>query len=283
MTHLGSMVVGGAIAALEDAGLGERDLQSPVASVLGTSYGEIAVACRIFEQGLDPGISPTAFHNSVHNAPLGYLSIFSGLRGPCLTISDSTLSGEESVSEAAWLLEEGASPAVVVGGGDESCPSIFSPCWREGEDAPRKTARGAESGEGLVTDEGCGFLVLEREQDALARGRVVEARVEAVVRRRTLAGAIGEAAGSGVDLVIVPAGLDREPDPEPLRVVRDVLGGSVEVASEGPECGYVPASGVIRCVLALRRIAAGTGSVLVVGVDLDGHAAAIRMTGRKEG
>jgi hypothetical protein len=275
MTLMGSMVVGGAAAALDDAGLGERDDQASIGSVFGTSYGEIAVACRIFEQGLDAGISPTAFHNSVHNAPLGYLSIFSGLRGPSLTLSDSTLSGEESMAEAASILSEGAARAVIVGAGDESCPSIFSPCWRTGEDAPRETARSLESGDTLVTDEGCGFLVLEGEQDARERGARIHARLEAVARAGTLSEAL-EAMGS-VSLAFVPAGLDRKADPDALAVARDVLGPEVEISSEGETCGYVPASGMIRCVLAVGRIAGGARSAAVVGQDLDGHAAAVRL------
>jgi 3-oxoacyl-[acyl-carrier-protein] synthase II len=280
MTRLGSMVVAGALASLQDAGLQDRDDQAGIASVLGTSYGEIAVACKIFEQGLEPGLSPTAFHNSVHNAPLGYLSIFSGMRGPSLTVSDATLSGEEGLTEAVSLLEEGAATAVVVGSGDESCPSIFSPCWREGEDAPRATARTAESDDRLVTDEGCGFLVLEREEPARARGARVRARLERIVRGPDVAAALREAAsGERVDRVLIPSGLDREPDAGLASVVGDVLGPDVPLSSEGATCGYVPASGVIRCALALAHLAGGDRCVLSLGIDLDGHGAAIRLSG----
>ncbi len=280
MTRLGGMVVCGAIAALEDAGLGDRDAQAGIASVLGTSYGEIAVACSIFEQGLEPGLSPTAFHNSVHNAPLGYLSIFTGLRGPSLTISDATLSGEEALSEAVSLLREGSASAVVVGSGDESCPSIFSPCWREGEDAPRRTARTVESGDRLVTDEGCGFLVLEEEGSARARGAALRARLERVDRGRDVDVVLRQArSGSEIDCVIIPAGLDREPDPGAAAAVCGVLGPDVPVHSEGAECGYVPAAGAIRGVMALARLAGGRCSVLALGIDLDGHCAAVRFSG----
>jgi 3-oxoacyl-[acyl-carrier-protein] synthase II len=280
MTRLGSMVVCGALAALRDAGLDDRESQAGIASVLGTSYGEIAVACKIFEQGLEPGLSPTAFHNSVHNAPLGYLSIFSGMRGPSLTVSDATLSGEEGLTEAVSLLEEGAATAVVVGSGDESCPSIFSPCWREGEDAPRRTARTAESDDRLVTDEGCGFLVLERETPARARGARVRARLERIDRGPDLAAVLREAAsGERVDRVLIPAGLDRQPDAGPASVAGDVLGPDVALDSEGGTCGYVPAAGVIRCALALAHLAGGDRRVLSLGIDLDGHCAAVLFSG----
>lgn len=280
MTRMGAMVVTGAVAALEDAGLGEREDQAGIASVLGTSYGEIAVACMLFEQGLEPGLSPTAFHNSVHNAPLGYLSIFTGLRGPSLTLSDATLSGEESLCEAASLIEEGAATAVLSGSGDESCPSIFSPCWREGEDAPRRTARTVESDDRLVTDEGCGFIVLEGEESARSRGARARARLERIFRGGDVATVLREAStGSDVECVLIPAGLDRRPDPGIAAVVREVLGPDVDVSSEGDTFGYVPASGVIRSVMAVGRLAGSTRSVLSLGVDLDGHCAVVRLTG----
>jgi 3-oxoacyl-(acyl-carrier-protein) synthase len=277
MTRLARMVCSGALSALEDAGLADPDAQASVASVFGTAYGEIDVACRLFEQGLEPGLSPTAFHNSVHNAPLGYLSIFSGLRGPSLSLSDSTLSGEESLAVAALLLEEGAASAVVAGAGDESCPSIFSPCWRQGEDAPRVTARSRESDDRLVTDEGCGFLVVERLEDARARKAGVHAVIESVVRARDIGEAL-RATGAGADLVMVPAGLDRAMDPVLADAVRRAMGADVRLGTEGDECGYVPASGAIRAALAIRALHGGPGTALVCGEDLDGHAAVVRMT-----
>jgi len=283
LTRLGAMVVGGAISALDDAGLGDPAVQTDIASIFGTSYGEIAVACRIFESGLDAGMSPTAFHNSVHNAALGYLCMLTGLRGPSLSISDSMLSGEESVAEAVVLLEEGAASAVVAGSGDESCPSMFSPCWRWGEDAPRQTARRIESGDRLVTDEGCGFIVLEGEDHAARRQARVLARIADIARGGDLASALGRVAPGKVDLVIAPAGLDRETDPGVAAAVREVLGPDVEIASEGTEFGYVPASGIIRCVLGLRRLGEGASTVIVAGIDLDGHAAAIRLSRGGEG
>lgn len=275
MTRLGSMVVGGGMHALEGAGYRVPDECTPLGSVFGTAYGEITVACRIFEGGLDSGISPTSFHNSVHNASLGYLSIFGGLRGPSLAISDSTISGEESLWEAASLLVEGSAPAVVVGAGDESCPSVFSPCWVQGEDAPRDTARAHEGSGGVATDEGCGFVVLEDLHAAREAGRRPRALLAAVERADSVAGALERAmvrAGS-VQAVVVPAGLNRRMDEATALVVVERLGEHVRLLSEGDCCGYVPASGIIRCVLGVDLVTSGMERVLVVGKDLDGHGA----------
>lgn len=64
------------------AALGGADPGNIVA-VFASSGGEVEVIHGIFEQlaGPDRRLSPTAFHNSVHNAASGYWSIATGCRG----------------------------------------------------------------------------------------------------------------------------------------------------------------------------------------------------------
>jgi hypothetical protein len=66
-----------ASAALGGTGLGN------VAAVFASSGGEVDVIHGIFDQlaGTDRRLSPTAFHNSVHNAASGYWSIATGCQG----------------------------------------------------------------------------------------------------------------------------------------------------------------------------------------------------------
>lgn len=61
--------------------LGETD-PATASSVFASSGGEVEVIHGIFDQlaGKDRRLSPTAFHNSVHNAAAGYWSIASGSR-----------------------------------------------------------------------------------------------------------------------------------------------------------------------------------------------------------
>ncbi len=282
LSRVSLMVIGSAVGALEDAGISDPVFRSRMASVFGTSYGEIAGSCRIFEDGLGPCISPTLFHNSVHNAPLGYLSIVSGIRGPSLTLSESTLSGEVAVDVAIAMLREGSAGAVLAGSGDESCPSFFSPCWREGEDAPRSTAMTTESGGRLVTDEGCAFLVLESLESASARAARVMAIVDSVCQALSVAEALDMARRDGpVDAILVPAGLDRTMDDGMIREIRQAAGEDVRLESDGPTCGFVPASGVIRCALAVDLIEGGASRVVTIGRDLDGKAIAIGIAGAR--
>jgi len=79
--------------------------------VFGSSNGDGAVVHELLETlaGPDPALSPTRFHNSVHNAVAGYWSIATGSRAPvtCLGCHDATV--------AASLLKA-AAEAVATGG-----------------------------------------------------------------------------------------------------------------------------------------------------------------------
>lgn len=65
------------------AALGDADPRA-LASVFASSGGEVEVIHGIFDQlaGTDRRLSPTAFHNSVHNAASGYWSIATGSMSP---------------------------------------------------------------------------------------------------------------------------------------------------------------------------------------------------------
>ena len=93
-----ALLVGGE--ALADAGIGAED----VAIVFTSCGGDGAIMDQLCN-GLaarPPEMSPTRFHNSVHNAPAGYWSIFARSRAP-----STTLCGYDA-SFAAGLLEAAA-------------------------------------------------------------------------------------------------------------------------------------------------------------------------------
>lgn len=85
---------------------GER--AADLATVFASSGGEVEVIDRIFQELATPApqISPTLFHNSVHNAASGYWSIATGSRRSAMSLSafDDTF--------AAGLLEAGVQAVV---------------------------------------------------------------------------------------------------------------------------------------------------------------------------
>lgn len=83
--------------ALAGSGLEPQD----VATVFTSCCGDGSITDQICRglAAIPPGMSPTRFHNSVHNAPAGYWSIFARSRAP-----STTLCGYDA-SFAAGLLE----------------------------------------------------------------------------------------------------------------------------------------------------------------------------------
>lgn len=62
----------------------------------------------------DPLVSPTRFHNSVHNAAAGYWTIASGATGPCSILAGFDASFGAGLLEAAALVATRAEPVLLV-------------------------------------------------------------------------------------------------------------------------------------------------------------------------
>jgi Beta-ketoacyl synthase, N-terminal domain len=97
--------------------------------VVGTGWGGLAATVDFLE-GLavrgPPFGSPTAFHESVHHAPAGQISIQLGITGPALTASARELSGEASLRAAVDLLEGKRASRVLVVCADEIVPALVN-------------------------------------------------------------------------------------------------------------------------------------------------------------
>ena len=140
-----------ASASLSPAGerVGERARQPKrIALVLGTSMGSHL-------GGLHEGSAEVA-------AALG-------IEGPVVTVSTACASSTNALGVGRDLLDEGLADLVVAGGADVLCPEIFAGFHALGLLSATKCAPFSEA-VGTTLGEGAGFLVLEREGDAVARG-----------------------------------------------------------------------------------------------------------------
>ena len=76
--------------------LKEAEHTSDVAMVFASSDGDLGVVDKICQAlaTTEKMVSPTLFHNSVHNAPAGYCAIASSMQGPSVSLSagDATFS-----------------------------------------------------------------------------------------------------------------------------------------------------------------------------------------------
>jgi hypothetical protein len=107
VTRLALDVAAEALGAADPAG---------VAVVFASSGGEVDVIHGIFEQlaGTDRRLSPTAFHNSVHNAASGYWSIATGSRSPADSLCAFDDSFGSGLAEALLRVETDGTDVLLV-------------------------------------------------------------------------------------------------------------------------------------------------------------------------
>jgi len=194
--------------------------------------------------------SPAEFPQLIASTGSGNASIYLGLTGPCLSVSEFATSGQSAVSVAISLLELGLAPAVLAGAA-EARDSIVDAVL--GGDGARS--------------EGGGFVVLEELPAALARGRVP---IAVVLEHRA-------SRGGGESLLA-----ELPPPPRAARIVTGFLPSAVAGARSRSAWRQVPvvslpnrlgqheAIGAVALAAAVAEL--GTGAieqVLVLSADVD--------------
>lgn len=99
-----------------DACAGAGADPATLSSVFTSTHGDLAITdymCRTLVD--DPGaVSPTKFHNSVHNAAAGYWTIGAGCMAPATAISGYDASFAEALVECIGQLVDGTDPVLLV-------------------------------------------------------------------------------------------------------------------------------------------------------------------------
>lgn len=93
------------------------DEQPPLAgAVFSSSSSDLQMAHKICTAARLPGhpVSPTDFHNSVHNAASGYWSIATGQRVPTSSITAGGASFSAGLLDAVTMLQTGAGSVLLV-------------------------------------------------------------------------------------------------------------------------------------------------------------------------
>lgn len=114
----------------------------------------------------------------------GFVSMDCGARGPSWSVSSACASGVTALGAARDLLQKGICDVVIAGGSESALsPLITAGFARMGAmstrcDDPAAASRPFDvDRDGFVASEGAGVLVLERLDDALARGAHVRAKL----------------------------------------------------------------------------------------------------------
>ena len=189
MSRASQLAVAAARMALADAGLpeplpdGER-----VGVIVGTGVGGFEVAdenlITLRTRGFNR-VSPFAMTGFLANMPSHHVSLLSGSLGPINTVVAACATGTQAIGEAAELIRRGAADTVIAGGVEglihEAAVAGFArmrALSTTHNNDPENASRPFDlNRDGFVLSEGAGIVVLERLDQAVARGARIYAEL----------------------------------------------------------------------------------------------------------
>jgi 3-oxoacyl-[acyl-carrier-protein] synthase II len=257
--------------------------------------GALSLA-RFGEKGMSV-INPFLPIKTLPNMGLGALSIAFDMQGPNLVTGPFSGQGAMLLGLAMAALEDGEADLCLVSGGDApfSMMTLASLLAMDALDTRELPHLGLfdSANAGLVLGEGGVALILEREDDALARGATIYARLGAWAMRsgpQARHGAATDPTASAEVLALVAGNLPIDAviaEANGLqgvdRLERDTLATYKTVVGSKPQVGaWIGASvllDVAHAALALHtgEWIAGAQHVLVHGIDLAGVTSALRL------
>ena len=229
--------------------------------------------------------SPFLFPNTVANAPASQTALELKIMGPLVTLIQKDPSAFCALFYGRMLLTDRRADALLVGAADEWAFDYHHAYERLGV---TRTARHP----GFALSEGASLVLLEREEEARARGARIRARVAAVVtrsaavapyeRRATpellaagMRAALDEAGLAPADVALVSLSADGVPwtDAAERDALADVFGARppATVALK-LQLGENPSSGAAQIALAAREVSEGCGGpVLLCSMGAGGN------------
>jgi 3-oxoacyl-[acyl-carrier-protein] synthase II len=175
LSRICQLAVAAARLAVAESGVGPGQA---LGVAVGTEHGDFrsseAFAAGFLRRG-PTGLSPMIFPNTVMNSMAAQVAIAAGAQGPTVTVNQATVAGDLAVARATELVASGQARAMLAGGVDEICPSVYrqlasmgvlSPMGGEAPEGCRPFARDHN---GPVLGEGATFLVLETAEAAHER------------------------------------------------------------------------------------------------------------------
>jgi hypothetical protein len=160
--------------ALQDAGIDLNLVDhSRIAVVFATAFGCVELTEAFYLSAAANGwngTDPITFPETLASAPASHVSMFHGLRGPNITVSNKYFAGESAMMQAASLLRQGQADLAIVLAGDAVSRSMYSWYEEAGLLSPACYNSDSLSGaEGFVPSEGVAALVMESSDRTDAR------------------------------------------------------------------------------------------------------------------
>jgi len=215
--------------ALKDAGIDLNQVdRSRVAVVFATAFGCVELTEAFYLSAAANGwngTDPITFPETLASAPASHVSMFHGLRGPNITVSNKYFAGESAMMQAACLLRQGQADLAIVLAGDAVSRSMYS--WYEEAGLLSPACYNSDpmsKAEGFIPSEGVAALVMESSDRIHARP---DSRSYARIGS-------GRWAASG----------------QPAKIIRQMLDGSVPsltiCSGNGAPCATSPTAALAR-------------------------------------
>lgn len=237
MGRASQLAIATAHEALADAQLSiplPEDLQEETGVLIGAAIGPFEMADEGLQVFRSKGIratSPFAVPASLPNMPAHHVSQVTQAKGPISVIVAACATGTQSIGEAAEFIRRGAAKIMIAGGveglirdfaiGGFGLMRALSTRNESPETASRPFDR---TRDGFVYSEGCGLVVLEQLDHALARGATIYAEV------------LGQASSSDAYHVAIP-------DPDGAGAIRAMKWALRDARVDTGEIQYVNAHG----------------------------------------
>ena len=173
--------------AMDDSGLKIENDGEDVGVVIGSGAGGLTPLQEqhrtLFYKGPDR-VSPFLITQMVPNMAAGYVAIRFGVRGPNFATVSACASSANAIGEAWEIIRRGDARAMIAGG-TESAPTEVSlaafasmhALSRRNDDPARASRPFDAERDGFVMGAGAGVVILERLDDALARGARIYAEI----------------------------------------------------------------------------------------------------------
>jgi 3-oxoacyl-[acyl-carrier-protein] synthase II len=186
-THFEQYAIAAAQQAMDDSGLKIEGDGDDVGVIIGSGAGGLGPLTEqhrtLFYRGPDR-VSPFLITQMVPNMAAGYVAIRFGARGPNFATVSACATSANAIGEAWEIIRRGDARAMIAGGSEHAPDEVSLGAFatmhalsRRNDDPARASRPFDAERDGFVMGAGAGILILERLDDALARGAHIYAEI----------------------------------------------------------------------------------------------------------
>jgi hypothetical protein len=259
--------------------------------VYGTGYGGLTATVDFLEgvaaRGAEYG-SPTSFHQSVHHAAAGQISIALGMRALCLTASSREISGESALKVGIDLIRMGRATKVLVVAADEVMPALVT-AYRAFDALAQDPGPMKPGHLGIVPGEGAAAVLLAKNA---APGEIRATVADVLLGAHPVPGLrlpakadlllpmLRRAASSTPSFRVFAAACGTEAEAAEAEAI-STAAPNAAVEHLAPHLGFNPSGGLLRVVASIV-LQSPHQATLVHGIAFGGGQAAVRIHPTKQ-